>query len=182
MNKLNKSVYLFEDNRVVTIEGEFGPKEIMLGTLRIRKEYPANSPWKDYPVRCSNKVKTWIENNWIRMSRRPTVNYLVFGQLYVGTKFVSMNASKKAHDCPFRIDMYTPEPGSDIPINYKLNFVDEDSPNSFTETDAFDREEKRLVNKRLHKSQWVRVKHYTTNGDFKDLPQSLRNSIAVSIK
>ncbi len=183
MNKVHKSVYELVSTKIVTHK----KKQFMIASYRVRKELPKNSPWKTYIVRCSHKVRKYIENNWLRSRTRSLnngrmENYLRFGQVYVGCQFISSNASKVLQDCPFRLDKYTPEPGSDMPVNYKLSFVDEGRAKGTIAIDDFEREDTILEFKGLPRKRFRRIEHHVLTSMMAQLDSDFRIGIEAATK
>jgi hypothetical protein len=180
----SKSVYMLENPRIVNHKSG---KSIMIATYKIKKEKPANSQWVEYTVRLSHKLRTWIENDWKRsntkgISTRKREPYLRFGQVYVGCRFISANTSRVLQDCPYRLDKYTPEPGCDMPINYKLSFVDEGNTFSEVAVDEFDREELILNYRGLSRKKFRRVVRHNVNTMMAQLPEDFRIGIELATK
>jgi hypothetical protein len=159
----------------------------MVADYVVRKGLHPNSSKNTYRVRLSHKVRRWIENDWKRSSTRSMKNgkyepYLLFGQVYVGQEFVSTMKSRKLQDCPFRLDKYTPEPGSNMPINFKLSFIDEGDTWSTIVEDDFDREDTVLNYKTEPRKKWERVRKHSVSADLNDMPEDFQIGVKLATK
>lgn len=111
------------------------------GVFKFKQATPKNAPWTKVNVALSGLLKSMIE--------REDHKGLNLGDTFVGTEFRCPMNSPNYSDNPFKLIRFEPIKNSDIPVNYRLELVNQRRDNKRVELkDIFDQKYEFWYNKR----------------------------------
>lgn len=125
-------------------------KEYGVGTLKMRPDFPINSGW--------TTIKVLLSPLLLGIIRKNNVRDLNHGDTFIGTPFKSEVNSKDIAENPFKLVHFCPNGMSDIPISYRLEYVNEMPGLSYSVVDAFNRKTEAWKNRRLTPFQYLRYR------------------------
>jgi len=133
------------------------------GVFKFKKAHPKNAPWNTVNVSLSGLLRKLIEKEDHRG--------LMVGDTFVGTQFTCATNSPNYSDNPFKLIKFEPVKGSDIPVNYRLELVNQRRDNVMSVLeDIFDEKYEVWYNKKrkFRDTKFMRSLKVKTEGRLKD--------------
>lgn len=130
------------------------------GVLLVKPEEPKNGQWKRINVSISPYLASIMkkQNNHRRM---------MIGDTWF-SKFLSTANSKQFHENPYKLVKYVPGEGSDIPVNYRLELVNEKRGVQREFEDLFENKFTEWQNRKVKVSKWRRYIERTSTITMKE--------------